>query len=109
MKRLTNLICWLLILPMSVFSQSRVLTGTVTNATGSPIPFATIEIKGTNSSTMAAENGKYSINVSGSDVILIVTSTGYLTREINTGNASSFDVQLQESGTLSEVVVTAFG
>lgn len=109
MKRLTNLICWLLILPMSVFSQSRVLTGTITNSTGSPVPFATIGVKGTSSSTTATENGKYSINVSGSEVILVVSSAGYNTREVNAGSASSFDVQLQESGALAEVVVTALG
>lgn len=109
MRRLTNLICWLLLLPMSVLSQSRVLTGTITNSTGSPVPFATIEHKGTSSSTTAAETGRYSINVSGSNVVLVVSSAGYATREVNAGNASTFDIQLQESGSLSEVVVTAFG
>ena len=109
MRRLTNLICWLLLLPMSVLSQSRVLTGTITNSTGSPVPFATIEQKGSSSSTTAAETGKYSINVSGSNVVLIVSSAGYATREVNAGNASTFDIQLKESGNLSEVVVTPFG
>jgi len=109
MKSFTNLICWLLILPMSVFGQSRVLTGTITSSTGDPVPFATIGLKGTSSSTTAAENGKYSINVSGSDVILIVSSAGYTTREVTVGSGSSFDVQLQESGALAEVVVTALG
>lgn len=110
MRRFTNVICWLLIfLPMSVFSQTRVLTGTITNSTGNPVPYASIELKGTSSSTTATDNGKYSINVSGSNVILIVSSVGFTTREVNTGNTSTFDIQLQESGALSEVVVTAFG
>ena len=109
MRRSINLICWLLIIPLSVFSQTRVLTGIITNSKGEPVPFATVALKGTSSSTNAAENGRYSINVSGSNVILIVSSAGYTTREVNAGSSSSSDVQLQESGALAEVVVTALG
>ena len=109
MKKLINLFCWLLIIPTSIYSQSRMLTGTITNGKGDPVSFATVEHKGTSSITTAAENGNFSINVSGSDVVLIITSAGYITREVNAGNASSFDVQLRENGTLSEVVVTALG
>src|SRR5687768_15407432 len=109
MKRLTNLICWLLILPISVFSQTRMLTGTITDSKGDPVPFATVAVKGTAASTTAGEDGNYNINVSGSNIVLIVSSAGFTSREINVGSASSFDIQLQESGALAEVVVTALG
>src|SRR5687768_7423973 len=109
MKRLTNLICWLLILPISVFSQTRVLTGTIKTSSGEPVPFATIEQKGTTSATTAAVDGKYSLNVTGSNVVIVVSSAGFAPREVNVGNASTFDIDLESSGTLSEVVVTAFG
>jgi TonB-linked SusC/RagA family outer membrane protein len=109
MKRLTNLICWLLILPLGVFSQSRSLTGTITSSKGDPVAFATVEVKGTSTVTTAGEDGRYTVSVSGSNVILVVTSAGFTSREINVGNSSSLNVQLEESGALSEVVVTAFG
>lgn len=110
MRSFTNLICWLLMLfPISVFSQSRVLSGRITNSTGSSVPFATITIKGTSSSTAADETGRYNMNVSGSDVVLVVTAAGYTSAEVNLGNASSYNVSLQEAGNLSEVVVTALG
>ena len=109
MRRITNLVCWLLIIPMSVLSQSRVLTGTITNSTGNPVPFATIEWKGSSSSTTANENGNYSLTVSGSDVVIVVSSAGFASKEVIVGNASTLNVQLAESGSLSEVVVTAFG
>ena len=110
MRSSTNLICWLLMLfPISVFSQSRVLSGIVTSNSGSPVPFATIELKGTSSSTTADDTGKYSINVTGSNVVLIISSAGFTTREVNVGNAVTSDIQLDQSGALSEVVVTAFG
>ena len=107
MRRFVYAISWLVMLPMSVLGQSRLLTGTVTNSKGDPVPFATVELKGTSSIVTAAETGRFSLNVSGSDVTLIVTSAGFTTREVKVGSASSFDVQLQESGTLGEVVVTA--
>lgn len=109
MRTFIKLLCLLLILPMSVFSQSRTLTGTVTNSKGDPVPFATIVVKGTSLSTTADENGRYRIDVSGSNVVLEVSSAGQVTREVKTGNVSALDIQLQESGNLSEVVVTAFG
>ena len=108
-RRLIYLIGCCLLLSMSVFSQSRVLTGTITDKNGDPIPFATVEIKGTSAATTSAEDGKFSVDVTGADVILVVSSAGYGTREIKVGNASSFNVQLESSGILGEVVVTALG
>ena len=109
MRRIINLACWLLIVPMSVLSQSRVLTGNITSSAGNPVPFATVEWKGSSSSTTANENGNYSLTVSGANVVLVVSSAGFNTQEFTVGNASSFNIQLTESGALSEVVVTAFG
>ena len=63
MRRLIYLIGCCLLLSMSVLSQSRVLTGTVTNKNGDPIPFATVEIKGTSAATTSGEDGKFSVNV----------------------------------------------
>jgi TonB-linked SusC/RagA family outer membrane protein len=94
---------------MSVFGQTKVITGTVTNSTGDPVPFATIQVKGTSSFATADENGRYNISVPGSDATLIITSTGFATREVKVGDASSLNVLLEQGGTLGEVVVTALG
>ncbi len=109
MRTIIHLICWLMILPLGVFSQSRVLTGTVKTNNGDPVPFATVEQKGTTTVVNANENGQYSIPVTGSNVILVVSSAGFAAREITVGAASTFDINLETSGNLSEVVVTAFG
>src|SRR5688572_1579833 len=110
MRRLIYLISCCLLLSTSVFSQSRMLTGTVTNKNGDPIPFATIQIKGTSTATTATAEGKFSVDVSGSDVILVVSSAGYGNHEVKVGSAASLDVQLElSSGILGEVVVTALG
>lgn len=109
MRRLINLICWLMILPMSVFSQTRQITGIVKDGTQKGIPFATVQQKGSVIAATADDNGRFVINVSGADVVLIISSTGFNSQEITIGSATSYDIALKESGNLSEVVVTAFG
>jgi len=109
MRNFIYLLCWLFLLPISVFSQSRTLSGVITNNNGNPVPFSTVAQKGTSNSTSANENGRYSLIVSGSNVVLTVSSAGFTTIEVNVGNASTYDIRLQVSGDLSEVVITAFG
>jgi TonB-linked SusC/RagA family outer membrane protein len=106
--RLTSpLVLWLFLFPIGVFSQSKIVTGNVTSNLGGPVPFATIKVKGSSVSTAAAENGSFSITVPGPQAVLVVSSTGYTRREIPVGNASTLDIELQQTGALSEVVVTA--
>ena len=109
MRRLIPFLCLLFLLPISVFSQTRVLTGTVTNSSGVPIPFATVSVKGTDNTVAADANGAYSINVSGNNVTLVISSAGFADRQINVKAASSYNITLDEAGPMTEVVVTALG
>lgn len=107
MRRFFYAISWLLMFPMSVFAQSRVITGTVKDASQRNIPFATVQQKGTTSASTADENGRFAITISGTNPVLVISSAGYTPREVSIGNDASYDVELQGTGTLSEVVVTA--
>ncbi len=92
------------------FAQQRRVTGKVTGDDGSPIAFATIQIKGTTSGTTADQQGNFSLSVSGNNVILIVRSVGFQAKEIPLGSQSSVGVTLvSDSKSLQEVVVTALG
>ena len=109
-EKIIGLIMGLLfMLPLSVLSQARLVSGTVTNSRGEPVPLASIQLKGTSTITTASETGRFSINVSGSDPVLVISSSGFTTQEVKIGNSDSYNVQLVETGTLSEVVVTALG
>jgi TonB-linked SusC/RagA family outer membrane protein len=107
MRRFFYAISWLLMFPMSVFAQSRVITGTVKDASQRNIPFATVQQKGTSNASTADENGRFAITVSGTNPVLVISSSGYTLREVSIGNDASYDVELQGTGNLSEVVVTA--
>ncbi|HEY0677818.1 MAG TPA: SusC/RagA family TonB-linked outer membrane protein [Chitinophagaceae bacterium] len=99
----------LFILPLSVFSQTRVISGTVLTSTGEPVPGATIQIKGTSTFAVASETGQFSISVSGEKPVLIISAVGFATQEVGIGKSDSYKVTLTETGVLSEVVVTALG
>src|SRR5690606_28657277 len=66
-------------------------------------------VKGTGNSTAADQQGNYRLNVSGNNVTILVTSTGYVDQEFRVGDASAYNVTLQQAGPLTEVVVTALG
>src|SRR5687768_6016195 len=99
----------LFMLPLCVFSQTRSVTGTISDSRGEPIPYATIKLKGTSTATAASETGQFSISVSGTNPVLVISATGYETREVNIGESNSYAIQLTETGALNEVVVTALG
>jgi TonB-linked SusC/RagA family outer membrane protein len=97
-------------MPTLVFSQTRQVTGTVTDEKGTPLPFASVFQKGLSSGTTTDERGFFTISVSGTNPVLVFSYTGRQTQELPIGNANSYSVALQSSGLLSEVVVTtAFG
>lgn len=91
------------------YGQTRTISGSVNTRSGAAVPQATIQQKGTNNYATAADNGNYSITVTGNDVVLVFSSSGFKNKELRPGAASSFNVVLDEAGDMEEVVVTALG
>jgi len=86
-----------------------VVTGTVTNEEGLGLPGATVSVEGTTSGTVTDLDGKYSITVP-EGATLVFSFVGYKTQNIPVGNRSTINVKMAEdTGTLSEVLVTALG
>ena len=91
---------------MAVRAQSKVVTGKVTDATGAPIPGASIRIKGVRSGTSADATGSFSITAPES-ATLIISGIGFETKEVKFGSLNNLTVQLsQDARALNEVVVT---
>jgi TonB-dependent starch-binding outer membrane protein SusC len=90
-------------------SQSRVITGRVTDESNSPLPGVNIVVKGTANGTVSDAQGGFSLNVNSNDV-LVFSFIGYKTREVAVGAQSSVTVSLAPDViALSEVVVTGYG
>jgi TonB-linked SusC/RagA family outer membrane protein len=93
------------------WAQERTITGRVTAAEdGTPIPGASILLKGTAKGANSDADGFYSISVPGTGGTLVFSFVGAATQEVAIGNRAKIEVELKnDSKQLGEVVVTALG
>ena len=90
------------------FAQNRQVTGTVADATGATLPGASVLIKGTTTGVVTDENGRYSIQASGS-ATLVFSYIGYLSQEAAVDNRTTIDIRLEaDAASLAEVVVVGY-
>jgi len=100
------MVCILLLTSLGVFAQTREVTGKVTDATGSPIPGATIKVKGAKGGTSAGADGSFKLTIP-ENALLIISGIGYENKEVKYGGLSSLTIQLnQDTRSMNEVVVT---
>ncbi len=87
------------------------VTGNVTSADeGTGLPGVNVYLKGTQIGTITDSEGKYSLNMSDNNGILVFSYIGFTTQEISVSGRTTIDVSLQPNAeTLGEVVVTALG
>lgn len=106
LRKLTVILAFV---PMLLWGQSKVVTGTVTGSgDGMPLPGVSVLVKGTSQGTSTDFDGNYSIKVKEGSVLQF-SYVGFTTKEIKV-RGSKLNVVLQESAeALEEVVVTALG
>ncbi len=80
---------------------SHTITGKVTDETNTPLKGVLVLEKGTSNKTSTAYNGKYSINVSSEDAILIFSISGIDTKKVKVKSRSIINV------ILSTVLITS--
>ena len=109
-KRISFLMCALLLLSSAAFAQIKV-AGTVTDASdGAGIPFASVVVKGTTTGVAADADGKYTISVPNAKSVLVFSAVGYQTLEETVGGRAQINVALPTDATsLEEVMVVAYG
>ncbi|MGZ3814459.1 MAG: SusC/RagA family TonB-linked outer membrane protein [Mucilaginibacter sp.] len=107
-NKLLFMIGWLFItlIPISLFAQSKTVTGSVTTGNNIPVPGATIGVKNSSQAIASDANGKFTINVP-ENAVLIISALGYKTQTISVSGTSSVQIKLAEDvSRLDEVVVT---
>ncbi len=96
--------------PAESKQQGIAVAGKVIDPDGGPMPGVNVTIKGTTQGVVTDISGKYSINVSDRQSVLVFSFIGYTTKEFPVGNQTVIDVTLDESTQeIEEVVVTALG
>jgi iron complex outermembrane receptor protein len=96
----------------SLWAQgNRTVSGVVTDENGKPVPWATVSLKeNASSGVYTDDDGKYSINVSGSNPTLIFSALGFNSVEKAVVAGTTVDVTMNSSAIdLQEVVVTGLG
>ncbi|WP_443936778.1 SusC/RagA family TonB-linked outer membrane protein [Pedobacter sp. MW01-1-1] len=92
-----------------VYAQNKTVTGTIGDKAG-PIPGVSVYEKGmTANGATTNEDGKFTLKLRGTSNVLIVKMVGYLTKEVNVANGSSFNIKIEDDTKgLEDVIVTGF-
>lgn len=92
------------------FGQAQTVKGKITAEDGSPLPGASVLVKGTTVGTVTDVDGNYTLEVPSGAQALMISFIGYETAEVSLRGRAIVDYQLTpDIQQLSEVVVTAFG
>ncbi|HZF65414.1 MAG TPA: carboxypeptidase-like regulatory domain-containing protein, partial [Chitinophagaceae bacterium] len=89
---------------------ARTVTGVITDDKGEPLAGASVNVKNTNRYTTSNPRGEFSIEVDDDNAVLVISYTGFETREYTVGTASTVAVTLLSANrSLDEVVVVGYG
>ena len=108
-----TLLCLLLLLVQSLSAQQsnaiRITGRVISQSNGTPIPGASISVKGTKNVVTTNEQGEYVILAAPGDWVL-VSSVGFGQKEVKVGNSTVINVALaQDFSHLQDVVVVGYG
>jgi len=112
MRKFTLFLAFIFI-GMQIYAQDRDITGTIVSSDdGLPIPGVQVLIKGTSLGTITDLDGKYTIQVSGTDANAVLTFrfVGMVTQDVTIGAQTTIDVSMEPDVlNIEGVVVTALG
>ncbi|HOW24268.1 MAG TPA: SusC/RagA family TonB-linked outer membrane protein [Bacteroidales bacterium] len=111
MGKSTLFIMLLLFTGMQALHAQKTISGKITSSEdGSPIPGATVVVKGTTIGTTSSADGTFQLEVPDYARILVFSFVGRITRDIELGTAEEFNVILEpDIMDIEGVVVTALG
>ncbi len=103
-----TLLCVLLTQP--AFSQTKTISGKVTDDKGAAVQGATVTVKGTKVGASTAADGSFTITAPTSATAIVVSSVGFAEQEVSITGQSSVTVSLLPTqSNLNEVVVIGYG
>ena len=109
MRKLLAFTMAMLLLSGQLLAQTRTITGKVTDASGAPIPNASVLLKGTTTGTTTKLDGTFSLTVPTNARALVVSSVGLAEQEVSISSRDVVDITMKaDDKNLSEVVVVGY-
>ncbi len=103
-----TLLC--VLLTQTAFSQTKTISGKVTDDKGLAIQGATVTVKGTKVGASTSADGSFTLTVPTSATAIVVSSVGFAEQEVSITGQSSVSVSLVPTqSNLNEVVVIGYG
>lgn len=100
-----RLLLLIVICPLSVFAQGVVTGNVAESSSGNPLPGANIIVKGTTNGTTSDFDGNFSLDIEAFPAVLVISSVGYTTQEVEVLSAQNISVSLQDGVSLEEIVL----
>lgn len=108
--RLTGFILLCVLFTQPAFSQTKTITGKITDDKGAPLQGATVTVKGTKQGASTGADGSFTLSVPSTATTLVISSVGFTQQEVSINGKTDVSVGLQPSSQgLNEVVVVGYG
>mgnify|MGYP003113526136 CR=1 FL=1 len=93
-----------------VKSVQNIVSGTITDDNGQPLPGANVVEKGTTNGVTADFDGNFSLTLTKESPVLVISYVGFSTQEIAVDGQTNLSISLKEDAAgLEEVVVIGYG
>lgn len=94
---------------LTAFSQTKTITGKVTDDKGNPVQGATVTARGTKGGASTGADGTYKLTIPTTAKTLVISSVGFTQQEISIGEQTAIDVSLVTAqSNLNEIVVIGY-
>jgi TonB-linked SusC/RagA family outer membrane protein len=87
----------------------KTITGTVTDDKGTPVPNASVVVRGTSTGTTTKTDGTYTLTVPASATTLLISSVGYEPTSVEIGSGTVVNASIKAAASeLENVVITGY-
>ena len=91
-------------------AQTRSISGKISDDKGNPVPGATVAVKGSQVVAATDSMGAFHFSVGPNARTLVVSSVGFLGKEIEIGSSTHYEIVLSgQSQSLNDVIVIGYG
>jgi iron complex outermembrane recepter protein len=109
MKKVLQIVAMLLFVVSSAIAQTKTVSGTITEASGAPLPGVSVVVKGTTNGAVTDANGQFSLAAPANATTVTLSFVGFKTTDASIPASGILNVVLAGSDNELEAVVVTTG